>query len=262
VLRDKNRHPDSQRILTTGTIFYSNTLHGETITLTARLGLKTCSDAPAPLTAEARRSYFVTPLKKKLRRTKMPFIPAIVEAAVAVGEAVADAAAGAAATAGATAAEVGGEAAATGAEVGAEAGEVGAEAGEVGGEIGGEGSSVARNAADIGKQVFKGAKKADDIIQHLNSNNNNNSNSNSPGNVGVHPLASAIDSMSGGSSVGAGDGLFQNHESVGEGLTQGSSPESPRAPIADDRNIGVGPEEDSSYLTDVGPVRGSGNMRI
>jgi hypothetical protein len=188
----------------------------------------------------------------------MPFIPAIVEAAVAIGEAVADAAAGAAATAGATAAEVGGEAAATGAEVGAEAGEVGAEAGEVGGEVGGEGTSMARNAADIGKQVYKGAKKADDVIQQLN-NNNNNGNGNSPGNVGVHPLASAIDSMSGGSSVSAGDSLFQNHES--EGLTQGS-PESPRAPIADARNIGVGPEEDSSYLTDVGPVRGSGNMRI
>jgi len=191
----------------------------------------------------------------------MPFIPAIVEAAVAVGEAVADAAAGAAATAGATAAEVGGEAAATGAEVGAEAGEVGAEAGEVGGEIGGEGSSVARNAADIGKQVFKGAKKADDIIQHLNSNNNNNSNSNSPGNVGVHPLASAIDSMSGGSSVGASDGLFQNHESVSEGLAPGTV-EPARATVADARNIGVGPEEDPGYLTDIGPARGSGNLRI
>jgi hypothetical protein len=190
----------------------------------------------------------------------MPFIPAIVEAAVAVGEAVADAAAGAAATAGATAAEVGGEAAATGAEVGSEAGEVGAEAGEVGGEIGGEGTSIARNAADIGKQVFKGAKKADDIIQHLN-NNNNNGNSNSPGNVGVHPLASAIDSMSGGSSVGAGDSLFQNHGSVSEGLAQGAQ-EPSRAPLADARNVGVGPEEDSNYLTDIGPVHGSGNMRI
>jgi len=190
----------------------------------------------------------------------MPFIPAIVEAAVAIGEAVADAAAGAAATAGATAAEVGGEAAATGAEVGAEAGEVGAEAGEVGGEIGGEGTSMARNAADIGKQVYKGAKKADDVIQHLN-NNNNNGNSNNPGNIGAHPLASAIDSMSGGSSVGAGDGLFQNHESASEGLVQGA-PEPPPVSIADARNIGVGPEEDSNYITDVGPARGSGNMRI
>jgi hypothetical protein len=189
----------------------------------------------------------------------MPFIPAIIEAAVAVGEAVADAAAGAAATAGATAAEVGGEAAATGAEVGAEAGEVGAEAGEVGGEIGGEGTSIARNATDIGKQVYKGAKKADDVIQHLN--NNNNSNSNSPGNVGVHPLASAIDSMSGGSSVGASASLFQNHESGGEGLAQKTS-EAGRGPIADARNIGIGPEEDSGYLTDIGPARGSGNMRI
>ena len=183
----------------------------------------------------------------------MPFIPAIVEAAVAIGEAVADAAAGAAATAGATAAEVGGEAAATGAEVGAEAGEVGGEAGEVGGEIGGEGTSMARNAADIGKQVYKGAKKADDIFQHLN-NNNNNGNS-SPGNVGAHPLASAIDSMSGGSSVGASDGLFQNHESVSEGLAPGTV-EPARATVADARNIGVGPEEDPGYLTDIGPARG------
>ena len=119
---------------------------------------------------------------------------------------------------------------------------------------------MARNAADIGKQVYKGAKKADDIVQHLN-NNNNNGNSNSPGNISAHPLASAIDSMSGGSSVGDGEGLFQNHASVSEGLTQGA-PEPPRAPIADARNIGVGPEEDSSYLTDVGPIRGSGNMRI
>src|ERR1700751_4490213 len=171
----------------------------------------------------------------------MPFIPAIIEAAVAVGEAVADAAAGAAATASATAAEGG-----------AEAGEVGAEAGEVGGEVGGEGTSIARNAADIGKQVYKGAKKADDVIQHLN--NNNNSNSNSPGNVGVHPLASAIDSMSGGSSVGDGEGLFQNHASVSEGLTQGAQ-EPLRTPVADTRNIGIGPEEDSSSLTDIGPVR-------
>ncbi len=185
----------------------------------------------------------------------MPFIPAIVEAAVAVGEAVADAAAGAAATAGATAAEVGGEAAATGAEVGAEAGEVGAEAGEVGGE----GTSMARSAADIGKQVYKGAKKADDIFQHLNNNNNNNSNS--PGNVGIHPLASAIDSMGGGSSVGAAEGQFPSHESFGEAPSQETS-QSDRAPIADARSIGVGPEEDSNYLTDIGPARGSGNMRI
>jgi hypothetical protein len=190
----------------------------------------------------------------------MPFIPAIVEAAVAVGEAVADAAA-TAATAGATAAEVGGEAAATGAEVGAEAGEVGAEAGEVGGEIGGEGTSMARNAVDIGKQVFKGAKKADDVVQQLNGNNNDNGNSNGPGNVGAHPLSFAIDSMSGGASVGDTDGFLPSHESVGEGLLHETS-ESAGVPIASTRDNGVGPEEDAGYQADIGPSRISGNMRI
>src|SRR5215470_8185880 len=191
----------------------------------------------------------------------MPFIPAIIGAVV---EVAADVAGTAAATAGAeaaatTAASVGAEAAATGAEVGAEAGEVGAEAGEIGGEVGGEGTSMARNAADIGKQVFKGAKKADDVIQHLNNNNNNSGNNNSPGNVGVHPLSSAIDSMGGGSSFGSSDSLFQNPESSSEGPSgEISAPDRPSAT----RDIGLGLEEEPSYSTDIGSIHGSGNMRI
>lgn len=202
----------------------------------------------------------------------MPFIPAIIGA---VAEVAADVAGTAAATAGAeaaattaasvgadaaaTGASVGAEAAATGAEVGAEAGEVGAEAGEIGGEVGGEGTSMARNAADIGKQVFKGAKKADDVIQHLNNNNNNSGNNNSPGNVGIHPLSSAIDSMGGGSSFGSSDSLFQNPENSSEGPSgEISAPDRPSAT----RDIGLGLEEEPSYSTDIGSLHGSGNMRI
>ena len=205
----------------------------------------------------------------------MPFIPAIIEAAVGIGEAVAGAAAGAAADAAATAGTVGAEAGAVGAEagsVGAEAGAVGGEAGAVGGEagsvggeageVGGEGSSSARTLTDIGKDVYKGAKKAHDIYDKVSDiTNNNNGNNNSQGNVGVHPLASAIDSMSGGSSVGDSDSLFQNPESVSGGPSQETAtPHGAALPEAG--NIGAAPEEDSGSLADIGSIRSSGNMRI
>jgi hypothetical protein len=213
----------------------------------------------------------------------MPFIPELIEAAVGaavgIGEAAASAAgaagAGAAADAAATAGTVGAEAGAVGAEagsVGAEAGAVGGEAGSVGGEagtvggeageVGGEGSSSARTLTDIGKDVYKGAKKAHDIYDKVSDiTNNNNGNNNSQGNVGVHPLASAIDSMSGGSSVGDSDSLFQNQES----LSEGSSNDTARphgAALPEAGNIGAAPEEDSGSLADIGSIRSSGNMRI
>jgi hypothetical protein len=199
----------------------------------------------------------------------MPFIPALVEAAVGIGEAVAAGAEAAAsvsamagAEAGATGAAVGAEAGAVGSEVvavGSEVGEVGGEAGEVG-EVGGEGSSSARNLGDIGKEVFKGAKKGYDIADKFNNVTNNGDNNNE-GNVGISPLANAIDSMSGGSSVGAPGSLFRNHESVSEGILPVAS-ESGRAPISDTGEIGAAPHEDSGYLADIGYLRGSGNMRI
>jgi hypothetical protein len=72
----------------------------------------------------------------------MPFVPALIEAAVGIGEAAA-----------------------------------GAEAGEVGGDM----ASMARNAVDIGKQVYNGARHADDIGKIFNNGNGNNSSSGSVG---------------------------------------------------------------------------------
>jgi hypothetical protein len=201
---------------------------------------------------------------------RMPFIPAIIEAAVGIGEAVAagaEAAATAGAAAGAEAGAVGAEAGAVGAEAGAvggEAGAVGGEAGAVGGEageVGGEGASSARSLTDIGKDVYQGAKKAHDIYDKVSDITNNNGNNNSQGNVGIHPLASAIDSMSGGSSVGDSDSLFQNHENVSEGPSQETSGPY-RAALPEPGNVGVAPEDNSGSLADIGQIHGSGNMRI
>lgn len=192
----------------------------------------------------------------------MPFIPALVEAAVGIGEAVA-----AGVEAGATAASVGGEAAAvgaeagaTGAEVGATGAEVGSEVGEVGGEIGGEGSSEARSVGDMAKQIYKGAKKANDINDDINSNNNNNDGDNK-GRVGINPLSSAIDSMNGGSSLGASDSLFPNPESESANSLGTFAHHEQEHAIAAENPI-AGPEENSGYMADIGPTHGSGNMRI
>lgn len=190
----------------------------------------------------------------------MPFIPAIVEAVVAVGEAVAGAAE-AASTVAATAAEVGGEAASTGAEVGAEAGEVGGEVGGETGEVGGEASSTARSVGDVAKQVYKGADKANKINDDVNKITGNNNNNNNQGNVG--PLSGAIDSMSGGSSVGSAmmPTVYQHNESEKESPSIREEHHD-HAPTLGTEKTGIGLEENSDDLANIGPARSSGNMRI
>jgi len=165
-----------------------------------------------------------------------------------------------AASIGGEAAAAGAEAGATGAEVGATSAEVGSEVGEVGGEIGGEGSSAARSVGDLAKQTYKGAKKANDINNDINGNNNS-SDGNDKDRVGINPLLSAIDSMGGGSSLGASDSLFSNPKSEGTNSLGTFPHQEHENGIATEDPIAK-PEEDSVYLTDIDPTRGSGNMRI
>jgi hypothetical protein len=169
----------------------------------------------------------------------MPFVPALVEAAVGIGEAVA----GAASAAGA-AAEVGGEAAAVGAET--------AEAGEVGGNM----ASMARNAVDIGKQVYNGANRVDDIGKIFN--NNSPGNNNSSGGTGAPGLSGVIDSMSGAASLGASDPPFQSHEGTADFPTLANAIEPAPLSVANAFDA----DDDFGHMSQISSGQGSGSLRI
>ncbi len=208
----------------------------------------------------------------------MPFIPAIVagvvEAATAASAAVADAAATAAASVGltgaadaaATGAEVGG-AAASSAEVGggvaATSTEVGAssEIGSAGGdaaEVGGEETSTARTVGNVGKQVYKGAKRADDINNSLNGNSNSNNQKNS-GIVGADPLSNVIEKMRGISSNRFLESPVHAQESEGP---QKPVTESGHRRVAVLHNPQNGVYESSSEPTTIDVPRNSGRMKV